>query len=397
MPAYRYEALDGDGRIQKGVLEGDSARQVRERLREKSWLPIEVVPSYDATNKKHKAPNAYQLALLTRQLSTLTASAIALEEALQAVARQADNIHIQALVLAIRQAVLEGHSLATAFAMSAEFAPLYVATIAAGERSGHLDLILAELADYTEKRHALQKKITTAMIYPTVLAVVALAVVVGLMTFVVPKIVAVFNHSEQSLPLLTKIVLLFSQLLTTWWWALALVVTIFVIILSNFVKTYAGRAWWDAWVLRLPIFGKLSRSINSARFASTLAILSKSGVPLVEGLAISAQVVGNVHIAAMIEKMTVKVTEGASIASQLSRTNFFPPMMVQMIKSGEQSGELDEMLAKAATMQENDAANTISGLLALLEPLMLIIMGLVVGAIVMAVMLPIVNMNELLG
>ncbi len=397
MPAYRYEALDGDGRIQKGVLEGDSARQVRERLREKSWLPIEVVPSYDATNKKHKAPNAYQLALLTRQLSTLTASAIALEEALQAVARQADNIHIQALVLAIRQAVLEGHSLATAFAMSAEFAPLYVATIAAGERSGHLDLILAELADYTEKRHALQKKITTAMIYPTVLAVVALAVVVGLMTFVVPKIVAVFNDSEQSLPLLTKIVLLFSQLLTTWWWALALVVTIFVIILSNFVKTYAGRAWWDAWVLRLPIFGKLSRSINSARFASTLAILSKSGVPLVEGLAISAQVVGNVHIAAMIEKMTVKVTEGASIASQLSRTNFFPPMMVQMIKSGEQSGELDEMLAKAATMQENDAANTISGLLALLEPLMLIIMGLVVGAIVMAVMLPIVNMNELLG
>ncbi len=397
MPAYRYEALDGDGRIQKGVLEGDSARQVRERLREKSWLPIEVVPSYDATNKKHKAPNAYQLALLTRQLSTLTASAIALEEALQAVARQADNIHIQALVLAIRQAVLEGHSLATAFAMSAEFAPLYVATIAAGERSGHLDLILAELADYTEKRHALQKKITTAMIYPTVLAVVALAVVVGLMTFVVPKIVAVFNHSEQSLPLLTKIVLLFSQLLTTWWWALALVVTIFVIILSNFVKTRAGRAWWDAWVLRLPIFGKLSRSINSARFASTLAILSKSGVPLVEGLAISAQVVGNVHIAAMIEKMTVKVTEGASIASQLSRTNFFPPMMVQMIKSGEQSGELDEMLAKAATMQENDAANTISGLLALLEPLMLIIMGLVVGAIVMAVMLPIVNMNELLG
>lgn len=398
MPAYYYEALDGAGQVQKGVLEGDSPRQVRDALREKAWLPIVVQASHERSkHKKHKTPNAYELALLTRQLSTLTASSIALEEALQAVAQHSERLALKSLILSMRQSVLEGHSLAHAFAMNAEFPPLYVATIAAGERSGHLDLILSQLADYTESRHALQRKVRTAMIYPLLLMVVSFAVVMGLMSFVVPKIVAVFEDSEQRLPLLTEIVLGLSQLVSQWWWLILLLLTIFVTLMAKFVKTQGGRAWVDAWVLRLPVFGKLSRAINAARFASTLAILGKSGVPLVEGLSISAEVVGNVHIANAIKQMCVKVTEGASMTSQLMRHDYFPPMMVQMIKSGEQSGELNAMLSRAAAMQDDEATSFITGLLALLSPAMLIFMGLVVGAIIMAVMLPIISMNELLG
>lgn len=401
MPAYQYKAMDTFGKSQHGILEADSARQIRQQLREKSLLPIEVSPvqKQNTTQKRfwQKGMSAYDLALVTRQLSVLLAAAIPIEQALQAVAKQSEKPHVKALMMAVRGKVLEGYSLATALTEAGNFPNIYIATIAAGERSGHLDLILNQLADYTENRFAMQKKIQGALVYPIILLIMAVSVVMGLMTFVVPKIVKVFEQSDQALPLITQLVLGASHLLTQWWWLLLVLVVAVLVLLTRFIRTKAGRASFDGLVLRLPIFGKLSRSLNASRFASTLSILVRSGVPLVEALAIGGAVTTNVHIKKVIENATEKVTEGASLSSQLERTNYFPPMMVQMIKSGENSGELDNMLTRAADMQQNEATTMISTLLSLLEPLMLVFMGMIVMTIVMAVMLPIVNMNDLAG
>ncbi len=401
MPAYQYKAMDAQGKSQQGILEADSARQIRQQLRDKSLLPIEVTPVQRQTVGQRrgwqKGLSAYDLALVTRQLSVLLAAAIPIEQALQAVAKQSEKPHVKALMMAVRGKVLEGYSLATALQEAGNFPAIYIATIAAGERSGYLDLILNQLADYTENRFAMQKKIQGALVYPIILLVMAISVVVGLMTFVVPKIVKVFEQSEQALPWITQVVLGASNLLTQWWWLILALILGAFIMLVKFIKTSAGRASFDSLVLRMPIFGKLSRSLNASRFASTLSILVRSGVPLVEALAIGGAVTTNVHIKQRIEQATEKVTEGASLSSQLERTNYFPPMMVQMIKSGENSGELDNMLTRAADMQQNEATNMISTLLSLLEPLMLVLMGVIVMTIVMAVMLPIVNMNDLAG
>lgn len=401
MPAYQYVAIDAQGKTEKGMLEADSARQIRQQLREKSLLPVEVTPIQKQNAGKRrfgqKNISAYDLALITRQLSVLLASAIPIEQALNAVAKQSEKPHIKALNLAVRSKVLEGYSLSKALDEAGNFPQIYTATISAGERSGHLDLILNQLADYTENRFAMQKKIQGALVYPIILLIMAIAVVVGLMTIVVPKIVKVFEQSEQALPTITQVVLTLSNLLTQWWWLVLAVVSGGLILLIKFIKTTAGRATFDALVLRLPIFGKLSRNLNASRFASTLSILVRSGVPLVDALKIGGAVMSNVHIKENIDKACEKVIEGASLSSQLEKSNYFPPMMVQMIKSGENSGELDNMLARTADMQQNEATNMISTLLSLLEPLMLVLMGVIVMTIVMAVMLPIVNMNDLAG
>ncbi len=400
MTAYHYKAFDDRGGMQKGLLEGDSARQIRQQLRDKHWTPVEVIAVNDRQSKtknRYKKPSAYELALLTRQLSVLLAAGIPLEETLAAVAKQSPKTHIKSLMLAVRSYVLEGLSLARALQQAASFPPLYIATIAAGEKSGHLDLILNQLADYTENRFALQKKIQGAMVYPIVLMVMAVAVIMGLMSFVVPKIVKVFEQSEQALPLITQIVLTLSNIITDWWWLMLLVVAASAFLFYRFAQTQAGKLTLDSLVLKLPILARLSKGLNAARFASTLAILVRSGVPLIEALHIGAAVTTNLHIQRTIISAADRVTEGASLSSQLERSSYFPPMMVQMIKSGENSGELENMLSRAANMQEAEATNFISTLLSLLEPLMLVLMGVVVMIIVMAVMLPIVNMNDLAG
>lgn len=404
MPAYQYTAVDEQGKQQKGVLEADSARQIRQQLREKSLLPVEV-HAVEQTNASEgqsfnlfkKGLSAYDLALMTRQLSVLIAASIPLEEALRAVAKQTEKSHVQALLLSVRSKVLEGYSLAKALETAGKFPPLYIATIAAGEKSGHLDLILSQLADYTENRFEMQKKVQGAMIYPIILALMSFAVVMGLMTFVVPDIVKVFSQTEQALPLVTQVVMGISSFVQKAWWIMLLVAALLVFLLVRFVNTESGRYAYDALVLRIPVVKKLSRGVNASRFASTLSILVRSGVPLVEALHIGAAVATNVHVRDAVVTAAEKVTEGGNLASQLEKTNYFPPMMVQMIRSGEASGELEGMLERAADMQEREVTNTIGTMLALLEPLMLVLMGVIVLVIVMAVMLPIVNMNDLAG
>ncbi|MDQ1209606.1 general secretion pathway protein F [Acinetobacter baylyi] len=401
MPAYQFTALDASGKQQKGVLEGDSARQIRQQLRDREWTPIAVDPVEQKDKRQgntwfQKKVTAYDLALMTRQLSVLVAAAIPLEEALRAVAKQSEKAHVQNLLLSVRSKVLEGHSLAQGMQQSGRFPDLYIATIAAGERSGHLDLILDQLADYTENRFAMQKKVQGAMIYPIILMLMSFAIVMGLMTYVVPDIVKTFDQSKEALPWITVALMKASDFIRLAWPFLMSFGVIAIILFIRFLRTHAGHYAFDRLTLRLPLFGKLSRGINSARFASTLSILTKSGVPLVDALRIGAAVSSNWVIRDAINHAAEKVTEGGNLGTQLERCGYFPPMMVQMIRSGETSGELDRMLERASTMQDREVTTFISTLLALLEPLMLVLMAAIVLVIVIAVMLPIVNMNNMI-
>ena len=401
MPAYQFTAIDASGKQQKGVLEGDSARQIRQQLRDKALVPVMVQP-VEQKDKQHaqgwwqKKITAYDLALFTRQLSVLVAAAIPLEEALRAVGKQNEKAHVQNLLMSVRSKVMEGHSLASALQQSGRLPDLYIATIAAGERSGHLDLILDQLADYTENRFAMQKKVQGAMIYPIILMLMSFAIVMGLMTYVVPDIVKTFDQSKEALPWITVVLMKASEFIRVAWPFLLVMSVVGFLALGRFLNTTAGHYAFDRMTLKLPLLGKLSRGINAARFASTLSILTQSGVPLVDALKIGAAVSNNWVIRDAVNVAAERVTEGGNLASQLERCGYFPPMMVQMIKSGEASGELDRMLERAATMQDREVTTLISTLLALLEPLMLVVMASIVLVIVIAVMLPIVNMNNMI-
>ena len=401
MPAYQFTAIDASGKQQKGVLEGDSARQIRQQLRDKALVPVMVHP-VEQKDKQHaqgwwqKKITAYDLALFTRQLSVLVAAAIPLEEALRAVGKQNEKAHVQNLLMSVRSKVMEGHSLASALQQSGRLPDLYIATIAAGERSGHLDLILDQLADYTENRFAMQKKVQGAMIYPIILMLMSFAIVMGLMTYVVPDIVKTFDQSKGALPWITVVLMKASEFIRVAWPFLLVFSVLGFALLGRFLNTTAGHYAFDRMTLKLPLLGKLSRGINAARFASTLSILTQSGVPLVDALKIGAAVSNNWVIRDAVNVAAERVTEGGNLASQLERCGYFPPMMVQLIKSGEASGELDRMLERAATMQDREVTTLISTLLALLEPLMLVVMASIVLVIVIAVMLPIVNMNNMI-
>ena len=401
MPAYQFTAIDTSGKQQKGVLEGDSARQIRQQLRDKALIPVAVHPVEQ--KDKHaqnqwfqKGISSYDLALLTRQLSVLVAAAIPLEEAIRAVGKQNEKAHVQNLLMSVRSKVLEGHSLANALNQSGRFPELYIATIAAGERSGHLDLILDQLADYTENRFAMQKKVQGAMIYPIILMLMSFAIVMGLMTYVVPDIVKTFDQSKGALPWITVVLMKASEFIRVAWPFLLVFSVLGFALLGRFLNTTAGHYAFDRLTLKLPLLSRLSKGINAARFASTLSILTKSGVPLVDALKIGAAVSNNWVIRDAVNVAAEKVTEGGNLATQLERSGYFPPMMVQMIRSGEASGELDRMLERASDMQDREVTTLISTLLALLEPLMLVLMASIVLVIVIAVMLPIVNMNNMI-
>ncbi|MFC3902795.1 general secretion pathway protein F [Acinetobacter marinus] len=400
MPAYQYSALDASGKQHKGIMDGDSARQIRQQLRDQALTPLQVeAVQHKQTGQSRwfqKKLTAYDLALMTRQLSVLIAASIPLEEAIRAVAKQSEKKHVESLLLSVRAKVLEGHSLAKALDQSGNFPTLYIATVASGERSGHLDLILEQLADYTEGRFAMQKKIQGAMIYPVILMLMSFGIIMGLMTYVVPDIVKVFANTDQALPWITQALMASSDFIRNYWMYMLVLGALGLFLLGRFLRTDAGHYTLDRFILKLPLFGKLSRGINSARFASTLSILTRSGVPLVDALKIGAAVSSNWVIRDAVNHAAERVVEGGNLATQLERSGYFPPMMVQMIRSGENSGELDRMLIRASDMQDKQISSLITTLLALLEPLMLVFMAGIVLVIVIAVMLPIVNMNNLI-
>jgi len=400
MGAYEYAALDKKGRTRRGVLEGDTARQVRQQLREQGFMPLAVEQIVRPSVQRQRRGifvTATDLALLTRQLATLVRAGLALEEALRAVSEQTEKRRLKTILLAIRSRVLEGHSLVEGLnEFPTVFSDLYRATVAAGEQAGHLDLVLERLAEYTENRQMIQQKTLLALFYPALLTVVALLIVVGLLVYVVPQVVQVFNNLNQTLPLLTRILIMFSELLQQWGIWLFFLLVLLGIGLRYLLSFEPALRGLHGLLLRLPLISRLERGANVARFTRTLSILTESGVPLLEALQITSQVVANRVLREGVLTATDKVREGSSLHEALKKSGLFPAMTVYLIASGETSGNLEKMLERAAIMQERELDALISVLLNLFEPLLILLMGAMVLTIVMAIMMPIFELNQLI-
>lgn len=404
MAAFEYIALDEKGHEKKGVIESDSPRQARALLRERGLMPLNIDSAATQDRKQisgnkpvsKRGISATDLALFTRQIATLVRAALPLDEALSAVGQQTEKPRIQSMIFAIRARVLEGHTLAAGLGdFPRVFPELYRATVAAGEQSGHLDTVLDRLADYAESRQQMNAKITQASVYPAILTAVALMVVTGLLIFVVPKIVAVFETSGQDLPTLTRIMIGLSEFLQAYWWLLAIAITSGVFGLKKFLQIPFNRNRYHLLLLRLPVIGRLVRGINSARFARTFSILIASGVPAVDALKLSAPVITNMPMRGAVEDAASRVREGSSIYSALQRSRLFPPMTLHLIASGERSGNLQDMLDKAAQQQERELETLIATFMGLFEPVLIVLMGGIVLLIVLSILLPIINMNDL--
>ncbi|WP_313130235.1 GspF family T2SS innner membrane protein variant XcpS [Stutzerimonas nitrititolerans] len=404
MAAFEYVALDPRGRQQKGLIEADSPRQARQLLRDKQWSPLEVKQARARESAGTggfsfgRGLSARDLALVTRQLATLVQAALPIEEALRAAAAQSGSQKIKSMLLAVRGRVMEGHSLAASLReYPSAFPELYRATVAAGEHAGHLGLVLDQLADYTDQRQQSRQKIQLALLYPVILLVTSLAIVVLLLGYVVPDVVKVFVNTGQELPALTTGLIAVSEVVQRWGWLITLGIVALAIGMRQALRDPSIKLRWHSFILRLPLVGRLVRATNTARFASTLAILTRSGVPLVDALGIAAAVIGNLRIRERVVEAAQRVREGGSLTRALEATGEFPPMMLHMIAAGEKSGELDQMLARTARNQENDLAAQISLLVGLFEPFMLVFMGAVVLVIVLAILLPILSLNQLVG
>ncbi|MBL8202328.1 MAG: type II secretion system inner membrane protein GspF [Chromatiales bacterium] len=404
MGAFEYTAVDAGGKERKGILEGDTARQVRQLLRDRQLLPLTVTEIAEREASRQQSftlrptMSANDLALVTRQLATLVQSALPLEEALLAVSEQTESPRVKSVLIGVRSKVMEGHTLADGFAdFPKAFPEIYRATVSAGEQSGHLDAVLERLADYTEGRQVLRQKIQHAMIYPVVLTALALLIVSGMLVYVVPKVVGVFSNSGRELPGLTVFLIALSDFMREYGLLLVAALIAAGFAARRALRHPGPRRWRDALLLRIPLVAKLVRGSNTARFTRTLSILTGSGVPVLEALRISAEVVTNVPMREAVEAAATRVREGAPIGKSLAVGGYFPPLCVHLISSGEASGELETMLTRAATNQEREMDGLIAALLGILEPALIVTMGVIVLVIVLAILLPIFELNQLAG
>ncbi|WP_166263645.1 type II secretion system inner membrane protein GspF [Marinobacter caseinilyticus] len=403
MPAFDFKALDSRGKQKQGVLEADSARAVRQQLREKGLAPLAVEPAVEKRSKSSPLSSrgslsTSDLALMTRQIATLIQAGIPIEQALSATAQQSEKPRVKSMLIAIRAKVMEGYTLADSLGeFPRAFPRLYRSTVAAGEHAGHLDLVLNRLADYTESRQEARQKIQLAAIYPIILSVVAISIVVFLLTYVVPDIIEVFVKQGQELPTLTQAMLAMSEFLASYGVYMVIAIIVSVSLFRMSLRKSSNRLRFHRALLNLPLFSGMVRGVNTARYASTLSILTTSGVPLVEAMRIAGEVLSNDFLRQELRGAAQRVSEGGSLHRSLDQTGYFPPMMLHMIASGEASGELDSMLERTARMQENTLQAKIAAIVGLFEPMMLLVMGVVVLIIVMAIMLPILNMSNLVG
>ncbi|MEC6883782.1 type II secretion system inner membrane protein GspF [Photobacterium piscicola] len=407
MAAFEYKALDAKGRHKKGVLEGDTSRQVRQQLREKGLVPIEVNQTSGQGKKTASAPSKFtfrrgistnELALITRQLATLVQASMPLEECIKAVAEQNEKPRLKNILLAVRSRVVEGYTLADSMAEYPHvFDQLFRAMVAAGEKSGHLDTILNRLADYSENRQQMRSKLQQAMIYPLMLTLVAVSVVAFLLATVVPKIVDQFVQMNQGLPAITEVLLAASNFVQHWGLLVVIVIVALIAVIKTALKKPAFRMKWDRTILRLPVIGKVARGLNTSRFARTLSICTSSAIPLLDGMKVASDVMTNTYVNKKILDAADRVREGASLRVSLEKTALFPPMMLHMIASGERSGELEQMLTRAADNQDRDFESLVNMALGVFEPLLIVAMAGVVMFIVIATLMPIIELNNMVG
>lgn len=415
MAVFTFEALDPRGKTQKGVMEADSPRQVRQKLRASGLNAVAVGPmsgtatSHEQDGKSspawrslplfQKQASDAEVTLLTRQLATLVAAGIPLEECLQALIRQLRKPHLKSIVTTVRSKILEGQTLADSLGSYPKtFDRLYRAMVAAGEKSGHLAGVLERLADYTENRQNMKNQLTQALIYPAVLTLVAIAVVAALLTTVVPTVVEQFAHMGQELPAMTRTLISLSDFLRSYGlYLLVLILTVLVIRQQILSRNRAARLANDRWLLKVPVLGEVLAGVDGARFARTLSILSSSAVPLLEGMTIAARVLSNQYMQESLGRAAERVRGGGSLWQALEETGLFSPMMLYIIASGEKSGELTTMLARAADNQDRQFEGQVNIALGIFNPLLIVLMAGAVLFIVMAILTPMLDLNSLMG
>lgn len=407
MAAFDYTAFDAQGRTKKGTLQADTPRQVRQLLREQGLMPLTITSVEEAAEStsfngisflKPKAISLADLSLLTRQLATLLNAGLPVEEALQGVIEQSEKDRVKSILSAVRAKVMEGHPLAAGLAdFPRVFPDLYRATVSAGEESGHLGDVLVRVAEYTENQQWMRQKIKQAAIYPVLMMMVSVVILAFLMVYVVPQIVSVFEDSGQSLPVLTHIVIQLSRFLQHYGIYLLLSLLLLSFAWRHMMRQPAWQHRVHEYMLKLPVIGRAVRMINTARFARTFGILSSSGVSILEAMTASSQVISNLPMRDAVVRATERVREGQSIARSLGDTRYFPAMTIHLLASGEASGQLEAMLAKAAESQEREVEGLISSALSLFEPVMILVMGAVVLLIVLAILLPIFEVTQNVG
>jgi general secretion pathway protein F len=407
MAVFEYQALDQKGKRKKGVLEGDSARHIRQKIKEQGMTPIEVTQTRSQSQRNgntstskmswKRGISSSDLALLTRQLSTLIQSGMPLESCLQAVIEQTEKPNIRTVLTSVRAKVTEGFSLADSLAEYPHiFDSLFRSMVSAGEKSGHLDLVLSRLATYTDHRQKMRSKLLQALIYPIVLVFFAITIVSFLLTAVVPKIVGQFVQMGQKLPASTQFLLDSSDFIKSWGWLVIVLIICSWLVFRAALKKPHIRLAFDRKLLSVPMIGKIIRGLNTSRFARTLAICSSSSIPILDAMLVAQDVVSNTYIKEKVKESAESVREGASIRSSLQQTKLFPPMMLHMIASGEQSGELETMLIGAADNQDEQFEATVNIALGLFTPMLIALMAGLVLFIVMATLMPILEMNNLM-
>ncbi len=410
MPVYAYRGLSTTGRAVSGIVDAENPKAARQKLRRDNVFPTDVVEQEGRAVSKAEAagessfsfggyfdtmqPN--ELALLTRQLATLVGAGLPLVECVSALIDQVESARTKRVLSQIREQVREGAAFADALKEHPRvFSDLYVNMVRAGEASGALDLVLMRLADYTEKAAALRNKVRSAMTYPSLMAIAGTGILLSLLAYVVPKITKIFAENQANLPMMTRILLVISDFTQDYWWLIIMIIVGTVVGIQMSRRTDAGRLRFDRYVLGIPYFGKLIKKVALARFARTLSTLLNSGINLLTALDIVKNVVGNMVLSNAIEDARASIREGQSIAPPLKKSGLFPSMIIHMIAVGERSGELEQMLSKAADAYDNEVESSVTGLTSILEPVMILFGGGVVLFIVMAILLPIMSMNDL--
>ncbi|MBF0153745.1 MAG: type II secretion system inner membrane protein GspF [Magnetococcales bacterium] len=398
MGAFEYTALDAKGRNQRGILEGDSASQVRQRLRDQALVPL-TVEEVRQSSRKGKGSGGVRradLVLATRQLATLTGSGLPVEEALATVSRQTDNRRLGNVLLAVRGKVLEGHSLAAGLGEFPQlFSEMFRETVGAGEQTGHLEQVLDRLALFQENSHKLRQKVLLAMIYPAIVLVFALLVTSALLTYVVPQVVQVFADFNQNLPVLTRFMIGLSDFLRNHGVIALGLLAALVVLWRLLLARESVKRLWHQLLLKMPLTSRLVRGINTAQFTRTFGILIGSGVPVLEGLRIASRVIDNRPMRTALQDAARQVREGGTLHRALGESRIFSPLVIHLIASGETSGNLAAMLNRAADAQEQEVETLVAILAGVLEPVLILFMGGIVLTIVIAILLPIFDLNQL--
>lgn len=403
MDAFEYIALDPAGKERRGVLEGDSPRQVRQQLRESGLTPL-TINSASGKSSEQKSSlfqrriNAMELALITRQMATLLRSGLPLEHVLKTTAQQTDKRHVERTLLAVRAKVLEGRTLADGLSeFKKTFPELYIKTVESGEESGHLEIVLERLADYTEQRQMMRQKTIFALFYPALLTTVSLLIVIGLLTYIVPEVTRVFDNMSVELPWITRALMATSDFFRTYSLVMFIGIVLLVSLFRYLMKKPGPQLFWHRTILRLPLVGRLIRTANAARFSRTMSIMAASSVPILDAMRIAAQVLTNLPMRGAVEEAALRVREGTSLYRALEKTGYFPPMTLSLLASGEASGNLEGMLERSAEIQEREIETLVSTVQGLFEPILILVMGSIVLLIVLAILLPIFDLNQLIG